>query len=128
MPANNANLHEYDSVVGSFENENENKLRDSIVECVSGWRRKSLRDHALKHLRETTEDVATALLLKFGRIELHLTDEPWGDGFPPYWHCTVTKRRGIPWVLSQGHGETPRGALILALTDLEVPGLWETSK
>lgn len=92
---------------------------DSIVECICNWRREPLKTLGLNHLASTSEDDATARLLEFGNIELEFKTEKWGHDHPPYWHCRVTKKRGIPWVLGSGHGETKRGALIIALTDME---------
>jgi hypothetical protein len=92
---------------------------DCIVERECGWRIKPLRDIGLRHLATLSEDQATVLLLEYGNVELEFSGEPWGHGFPPFWHCTLTQRRGIPWVRSQGHGATKRGALVMALTDAE---------
>lgn len=92
---------------------------DCIVELECGWRIKPLRDIGLRHLATLSEDQATVLLLEYGNVELEFSDEQWGHGFSPFWHCTLTQRRGIPWVRSQGHGATKRGALVMALTDAE---------
>lgn len=96
-----------------------NLANDRIVERICCRLRQPLKSLCINHLAETTEDNATARLLEFGKFELNFEDENWGRNFPPYWHCTVTKRRGIPWVLGAGDGETKRGAIIIALVHME---------
>ena len=93
-------------------------LRDSVVECQCEWLIEPLRSDCLNHLAAMSEDEATGRLLTFGLIKIELSQDPWGKGFPQYYHARVTKRRGA-LVLAQGHGASARGALIMALTHHE---------
>ena len=89
---------------------------DSIFERICSWRIPELREMGLNMLATMTEEAAEAELRKLGNIDCVLTDEPWGKGYPPNWHATLTHRRSHV-VLNQGHGTTRRGALINALCD-----------
>lgn len=93
---------------------------DSFVLMRCGWLREPLKSILLHHLAETSEDEATVRLLAFGNVELEVMDE---ESDPPYWHCSVTKKRGIPWVLGNGNGSTLRGALISTLTNFEADAI-----
>lgn len=89
---------------------------DLIFERICAWRLTALREMGLAMLASMTETDAETELRKVGNIDCVLTDEPWGKGFPPNWHATLEHHKSRV-VLSQGHGATRRGALIMALCD-----------